>query len=107
MVMCTLLSLELASVSRCLAIEVLMMGPALRQSLGGRHAANPKVTTAVERSSISSLLKKHDDLGTPISEVFAPDLGFTLHRLLDFWEVLDPLMGSKAYLLHWDVGRIL
>lgn len=79
----------------------------LRWPPGGRHTANLKVTTGVEQSSISLLLKECGGLGTPVPEVLTPTSGFTLHRLLDFWEFLDPLVERKACLFHWDVVRIL
>lgn len=58
--------------------------------------ANLMIATATERSSISLLLKKQDALGTLIPEMLTPCLGFTLHRLLDFWQFLDSLMERKA-----------
>lgn len=58
--------------------------------------ANLKITTAMERRSISFLLKKQDALGALIPEMLTPSLGFTLHRLLDFWQFLDSLMERKA-----------
>lgn len=97
---------KLIHVSWCPAIKVLASS-ALEKATWRRHTASLKVTTAMEQSSISLLLKKQDALGTLIPEVLTPNLGFTLHRPLDFWEFLDSLMERKAYLFHWDVVRIL